>query len=103
MKNQPRLTRVKREAIRTARDRAPLADFRAALVLGRLHVCCNCAAFTFGSDPAGLGHCRRFTTEAAAFVPFWCAGFEGAVRPVAPDYLPDPDGKRWFVFSTMEL
>ena len=73
---------------------APLADFRAALVMGRLHVCCNCSEFRFGADPAGLGHCRRFNVEAAPFVPFWCAGFEPSHRAVAPDYLPDPDGTR---------
>jgi len=72
-----------------------MQDFRAALVLGRLHVCCNCQQFTFSAaDPGALGHCRRFNLEAAPFVPFWCAGFEASRSPAAPDYLPDPDAAR---------
>jgi hypothetical protein len=53
-----------------------MAQFDAALKLGRLHVCCNCARFSFGIDRAGFGHCERFNIEAWPFVPFWCAGFE---------------------------
>lgn len=67
---------------------APLADFREALLLGRLHVCCNCTAFAFGADPAGLGHCQRFNVEAWPFVPFWCSAFEPSRVPAAPEYLP---------------
>jgi len=73
---------------------AALAPYRAALLLGRLHVRCNCQQFAFSADPGGLGHCRRVNVEAAPFVPFWCAGFEPSRRSVAPDYLPDPDGAR---------
>jgi uncharacterized membrane protein len=76
-------------AIAAARDAAPLADFRAALVTGRLYLCCNCAQFAFTADPAALGRCHRFSVEAAPFIPFWCVGFEPSLRPVAPDYLPN--------------
>ena len=68
---------------------AALALHRAALLLGRLHVCCNCSTFVFGSNAAALGHCRRFNLEAAPFVPFWCSGFEASGTPAAPDYLPE--------------
>jgi hypothetical protein len=84
----------RRAAIIRARDSADLASCRDALVLGRLHVCCNCTAFAFGNDPAGLGRCQRFSVDTAPFVPFWCAGFEPSRRAVTPDYLPDPDGVR---------
>jgi hypothetical protein len=72
---------------------AALAPYRAALLLGRLHVCCNCSTFVFDSNGI-LGHCRRFNLEAAPFLPFWCSGFEVSRTPAAPGYLPDPDGAR---------
>jgi hypothetical protein len=84
----------RRRAIIQARDAAPLSDFRAAFVMGRLHLCGNCSRFIFGADPGALGHCQRFNLETAPFVPFWCAGFEVSRTPAAPDYLPDPDGAR---------
>ena len=56
------------------------SDFRAALMLGRLHVCCNCALFNFAPDPAGLGRCRHFGVEAWPFVPFWCSAFVASRR-----------------------
>jgi hypothetical protein len=55
-----------------------MAQFDAALRLGRLHVCSNCARFSFAIDRAGFGHCGRFNMEAWPFVPFWCVGFEQA-------------------------
>jgi hypothetical protein len=76
------------------RNDTDLDYWRAPLVLGRLHLCGNCAAFQFGSAPAGLGRCSRFHAETAPFVPLWCAGFEASHTPAAPDYLPDPDGAR---------
>lgn len=78
----------------TARDATNLAGWRAALVLGRLVVCGNCNAFQFGADPAALGHCQRFDTEAAPFCPFPCEGFAPSETPTARDYLPDPDSAR---------
>lgn len=71
-----------------------LADFRAALVLGRLVVCGNCAHFGRGAELAGLGHCRQFDAESWPFVPFVCSGFTVGPRPIAPAYLPHLDGAR---------
>lgn len=76
------------------RDTTPLVNFREALVLGRLHVCCNCSAFSFGTVPAGIGHCRRFDVEAWPFVPFWCSGFEASSTPAAPEFLADRRSNR---------
>jgi hypothetical protein len=84
----------RRKAIKSARDAAPLSEYDAALILGRLYLCGNCAAFQFFSDPAGLGRCSSFKVETWPFIPFWCAGFEASRTPAAPDYLPDPDGAR---------
>ena len=70
---------------------ADLSDFRVALMLGRLHVCCNCQQFEFADDPATLGYCQRFNAEAWPFVPFWCSGFQASRAVVAPEYLPRPD------------
>lgn len=80
-------SRARSRAILAARDGASLGDFRAALVVGRLHVCCNCSAFSFGADAAGVGHCERFNVDAWPFVPFWCSGFKAAIRPLAPDFV----------------
>ena len=71
-----------------------LTDFQAALVLGRLVVCANCADFHHGAEPAGLGQCQRFATGAWPFVPFACGGFAVSPTAAAPAYLPDPDGAR---------
>lgn len=87
-------SREGRRTIIAAHSAATMSDFREALCLGRLHVCCNCSQYTFGTEPSGLGHCRRFKTEAWPFVPFWCSGFEPGRAPVAPECLPDPDGAR---------
>lgn len=66
-----------------------LTDFRAALVFGRLHVCCNCQHFTFANDPSGLGHCQRFDAEAWPFaVQLWCSGFSPSETPILPELLP---------------
>lgn len=86
--------RERGRAIAAARDVAPLADFRAALTLGRLHVCCNCGHFSFGVEPAGLGHCERFNVEAWPFVPFWCAGFEASDMLAAATDLKKPESAR---------
>lgn len=77
-----------------AYDAAALSNYREALLLGRLVICANCARFVPRSDTAGLGHCQRFDTDAWPFAPFWCSGFKPSNRPVAPDFLPDPDGAR---------
>ena len=95
IQRQPIILEAERHsAIVAARDAADLDYWRAPLVLGRLHICCNCQLFAFAADPGALGHCRRFNLEAAPFLPFWCAGFEVSRTPPAPDYLPDPDGAR---------
>lgn len=74
---------------------APLmADFQAALVLGPLVICGNCAFFARGAEPAGLGQCQRFATESWPFVPFTCGAFTVSPRPAAPAVLPDPTGAR---------
>jgi hypothetical protein len=75
-----------------------MAEFRDALVLGRLVVCCNCLHFRWGADPAGIGQCERFKVEAFPFVPFCCSGFEPdlgfepELAPAAPEWLADPYG-----------
>jgi hypothetical protein len=69
-----------------------MSDFGAALVLGRLHVCCNCRHFEFADEPSALGHCRQLGVESWPFVPFWCARFEASKTPVAPIFLHDPAG-----------
>jgi len=66
-----------RRAIIGARDAAQLEEWRAPLVLGHLVVCNDCDAFRFGANPAGLGHCSRYDTEAAPFCPFQCPGIPG--------------------------
>ena len=71
-----------------------LADFRTALVLGRLVVCGNCANFEPGAELDGLGHCRQFTRETWPLVPFICGAFVVSPKPIAPAYLPDLDGAR---------
>jgi hypothetical protein len=82
----------RRRAIIVARDAAPLADFRQALLLGRLVICGNCSRFEFGAPPAGTGTCTRWQVEAFPFVPFWCAGFELSKTPTAPAFVSDLDG-----------
>ena len=73
---------------------AGLAEYRAALLLGRLVICANCSAFIPADDPYGLGRCSRYTEEAWPFVPFKCVGFDISERPLAPALLPDPNGAR---------
>jgi hypothetical protein len=82
-------------AILEAVNAAKLEDFRASLIFGRLHLCGNCVHFTFGADAAGPGCCALFGDGLVPFaMPFNCAKFEPSVSPVAPAYLPDPDGAR---------
>jgi hypothetical protein len=84
-----------RRAIGRAIEAARLTDFRAALILGRLHLCGNCAHYSFGADPATSGSCELFGDGLMPFaMPFYCVKFVPSVAPVAPDYLPDPDGVR---------
>ena len=81
----------RRQAILAARDAADLESWRAALRAGRLHLCANCTRFTFGNDPAGMGHCDRYGAETHPFVTMLrCAGFQahGQDTAPAPDYLP---------------
>jgi hypothetical protein len=73
----------RRKAIAAARDAAPLSEYRAALILGRLHLCANCAQFTFGSEPT-RGQCRLFGVEAIAFVPFQCPDYQVSASPTVP-------------------
>lgn len=75
----------RRDAIKAASAAAPLADFREALALGRLHICANCSRFTFAADPAQMGNCRRHG-EVWPFVPFQCPDFSLSAKPVAPAY-----------------
>jgi hypothetical protein len=82
-----------RRAIIAAREAAGLEEWRAPLILGRLHLCGNCQQFTFGTDPAGLGTCALHG-EAAPFLPFDCPDFEVSAQPTAPADLPDMDGTR---------
>jgi hypothetical protein len=79
-----------RRAVIAARDAAYLPDFKHALQVGALHVCCNCAHYTFNADPAAPGQCRHFNVEAVPFMPFLpCSGFLVSGHPVAPNYLPE--------------
>jgi hypothetical protein len=82
-----------RKALQITRDAAPLEEYRAGLTLGRLHLCGNCSAFTFASDPASMGQCSRFG-DAWPFVPFYCAAFQASPTPAAPAYLPQPHRKK---------
>ena len=79
--------RARQSAVRNAGT--VLSDFRAALMLGRLHVCCNCGHFSFASHASAMGNCRRFNVEAWPFVPFWCSGFAASNTPAAPEYVAD--------------
>ena len=81
-----------RRAIGKAIEAARLTHYSAALLLGRLQLCGNCAGFQFAADPAALGHCTRFGVEAWPFVAFRCLGFEVSTAPAAPSFLPDPGG-----------
>lgn len=75
-------------AISTARDAAGLEEWRAPLVLGRLHLCGNCARHTFGADPGGLGTCAVHGEGLVAFaMPFHCPEFQASKAPSAPEYL----------------
>jgi hypothetical protein len=79
--------------IAKAIEAARLVDYRAALLLGRLHLCGNCAHFKFGAGPAGPGACAVFVEELLPFaMPFYCAKFQVSATPAAPSFLPDEDG-----------
>src|SRR5262249_22973459 len=69
------------EAIAESCRRSPLPEFQAALLLGRLQACCNCAWFVFGVNPDDLGYCRRFNDDAWPFCPFKCDGFSVSDKP----------------------
>jgi hypothetical protein len=82
-------TRERHRAIQAACEAAQLGQYRTALLLGRLHLCGNCASFTFGLDPAGPGACTKFGDGPVPFAaPFWCSGFTPSRTPIAPELLP---------------
>jgi hypothetical protein len=82
-----------RRAIAKAIEAARLVDYRAALLLGRLHLCGNCVQFTFGPDIAGSGSCALFGDGLVPFaMPFYCSKFQASATPAAPSFLPDEDG-----------
>ena len=77
------------KATASARDAAPLGEYRAALVHGRLHLCGNCSRYSFGADPATAGTCALHGEGLLAFaMPFDCGDFEVSATPTAPAYLP---------------
>jgi len=79
-----------RSAIIAARDAADLEHWRAALILGRLHLCGNCTRYSFGEDPAGPGTCALHGEALLAFaMPFKCSDFAASATPAAPAYVPD--------------
>jgi len=82
------MTRARREAISKSWDAEAPREYFAALLLGRLSLCGNCAQFQFGEDPAALGQCTHFHCEAWPFVPFSCSEFKASPTPAAPEYLP---------------
>ncbi len=53
-----------------------LREFKDALKAGRLVICAQCTQFTFDREPAGLGQCGQYRSEAWPFAPFVCDGFE---------------------------
>lgn len=67
-------------------------EFKAALLLGRLHLCANCSHFIPGPGPLDIGHCQCFDVESFPLVPFECSGFRVSPKPQVPQLLPDPDG-----------
>jgi hypothetical protein len=81
-------------AIAAARDAARLDDWRAPLILGRLHLCGNCSRYRFGTDPAALGTCSLHGDGLLPFLPFDCSDFTVSQAPTGPACLPDPDGAR---------
>jgi hypothetical protein len=82
-------TQDRRQVIRAASEGTQLRQYRDALVLGRLHLCGNCARFVFGPDPAGPGVCSKFGFGLVPFLaPFWCSAFAPSDNPVAPELLP---------------
>jgi hypothetical protein len=79
---------VFRRAVIAARDAAGLEYWRAPLLLGRLHLCGNCARYAFGPDPAGSGTCPVHGADVLAFaMPFDCADFLASPIPTAPEFL----------------
>lgn len=78
-------------AMRVAMETASLAQYRAPLLFGRLHLCGNCRRYTFGQDPGGPGTCALHREGLLAFaMPFYCRNFTVSATPTAPDYLPTP-------------
>jgi hypothetical protein len=83
---------TRRKAIIAAREAAPLEEYRAALLLGRLHICGNCSRYSFGFDPAGPGTCFKHGEGLLAFrMPFQCSSFQASRTPAVPQYMPHPD------------
>jgi hypothetical protein len=82
----------RRRAVLTAALGVGLEHWRAALVLGRLHLCGNCSRYTFGTDPASVGGCAVHGEGPLAFIPFHCPDFVVSCHPTLPAYVPDPDG-----------
>ena len=89
MDRQPlTLAEDRHRAIIAARDAAGLDEWRAALLVGRLHMCGNCGRYAFGTDPRGSGTCTMHGEGLLAFaMPFRCPDFAVAEAPLAPGYL----------------
>lgn len=82
-------TEARQTAIRSVAEAANLSEFRAALKHGDLHVCGDCACFTFASNPIDAGTCSKFGSGLAPFaMPFWCSGFERSESPPAREFAP---------------
>ena len=91
IERQPIVSNADRKrAIIAARDASCLADFRGALISGRLYLCGNCARFTFSPDPT-QGECSRHG-EVQSFIPFACSDFDLSKEPTAPAYVPRGHG-----------
>jgi hypothetical protein len=79
----------RRQLIAAAAQASSLEEWRAALVLGHLHVCGNCSRYAFGADPAGLGSCALHGDGFVAFaMPIHCPDFKPNAAPPAPVYPP---------------
>jgi hypothetical protein len=75
-------------------NREAVGAFGAALIMGHLVICANCARFLPNPDATALGRCGRLDVESWAFAPFACGGFAVSKRPALPEFIPDPDGAR---------
>jgi hypothetical protein len=72
-------------------EAAKLDEYRTTLERSRLHLCGNCASFTYGPDPGGVGTCSKFGEGLMPFAaPFWCSGFTASETPAVPEFLPIP-------------